>query len=46
MMTSIMSAYEPISYDEIYHRAPAIFAEKAHDSRKDSYAFVSTKELL
>ena len=45
-MTSIMSAYEPISYDEIYHRAPAIFAEKAHDSRKDSYAFVSTKELL
>jgi hypothetical protein len=40
------SGKEPLSNAALEHYAPAIFAEEAHDSRSDRYAYLSTKEVV
>lgn len=38
--------YRPLSNDEIFQRAPAIFAEQAHESRSSRYAYIPTVKVL
>lgn len=37
---------QPLSDDTIRHYAPSIFAESAHESRSERYAFIPTSEVL
>lgn len=46
MIPSIISAYEPLDMHEITLKAPAIMAERPHEGCKDSYSFISTRELM
>lgn len=36
----------PLTDDEIMRTAPAIYAESAHDSRSDRYAYIPTRDLV
>ena len=43
--TSIQS-HTPLTNDQIFRVAPSIFAQEAHDSRSDRYAYIPTSEVL
>lgn len=43
--TGIRSA-SPLSDDQIARVAPSVYAEQAHDSRAQTYAFIKTSEIL
>ena len=44
--TEARSNRDPLTEDQLRHVAPSIFAEEAHDSRSQRYAYVSTISVL
>lgn len=41
-----VSAFRPMDDDELRRRAPSIFAEAAHDSRSERYAYIPTSATV
>lgn len=43
---TVVRSAQPLTDDQIARVAPSVFAEQAHDSRAQSYAFIKTSDIL
>ena len=43
---ALLRAQTPLTDSQLLARAPSVFAEQAHDSRSERYAYIATAEIL